>query len=342
VKYLLDAQIARGVLSELRGQAIIGTDGKSLTADGATLTYFSGTQAQRDDHNLYVFRIGTYDKRVSDNGSANIVVPQQEGMLRAGCDAARIGRLSTANGSTGLDYTIEETLIGGGAKVPKIVIKTGAGLAPKIIANTAEQATAKTLAREEIRTAEIAMNASRDSDITTGLRPAEEVNKLFAEKGYTAPFTNDTYVTVSVSRPGMPANMLVSDTGQAQAIDAGKPAFGGFSTPDLVPSQTYARDTLAITPAMKPDVSKFVPIETTGRPIVLIEGKIAPQEPVAIHSGNGNQIFYDYPAGSNRGEYLRSTGPTQSLPMQSIVMPKINVTVSTPMPAALPDPIDFP
>jgi hypothetical protein len=89
--YLHDALLARQALNEVRGQAIAGTDGKAIAADGATLTYFSGTPAQRDDHNLYAVRPGAYDSRVSANGSATDVVPQANVIVRQQRDAARRG-----------------------------------------------------------------------------------------------------------------------------------------------------------------------------------------------------------------------------------------------------------
>jgi hypothetical protein len=159
--------------------------------------------------------------------------------------------------------------------------------------------------------------------MTTGLRPAETVNKLFAEIGYDAPFTNGTYVNVSVTKPNAVSSLVVSDsTGQAKAIDAGKPSLGAFATPDPIPSQIFARETLAITPNMKPDVSRVVQVATTGKPMAQIEGKIAPQEPVGLYPGNGNQVFFDYPSGSVRTEYVKPLGPTQALPAQNVTITK--------------------
>lgn len=157
------------------------------------------------------------------------------------------------------------------------------------------------------------INASRDADMTTGLRPASEVNKAFTDKGYTAPFTDGTYVNVTTSKSGVPANMVVSEE-QAQVLANNKPAVGAFSTPDAVPSQIYVRERLAITSDMKPDVSKVIPVETTGKPMVQIEGKIAPQEPAGQYPGGGNQTFYDYPVRSTRTDYVKPTGPAQTLP----------------------------
>jgi hypothetical protein len=70
---------------------------------------------------------------------------------------------------------------------------------------------------------------------------------------------NGTFVDVSISEPGAAAYLVVSDsTGQAKAIDAGKPALGSFAPPDPVPSQVFARETLAITPNNKAEVSRVV------------------------------------------------------------------------------------
>jgi hypothetical protein len=51
--------------------------------------------------------------------------------------------------------------------------------------------------------------------------------------------------------------------------------------------------------------------------MVQIEGKIAPQEPVGLYPGNGNQAFFDYPQGSVRTAYVKPVGPTQALADQS-------------------------
>ncbi|SDI70645.1 filamentous hemagglutinin [Paraburkholderia steynii] len=156
-------------------------------------------------------------------------------------------------------------------------------------------------------------NFHRDDNLTTGLVPADAVNQQFIDQGYSAPFTRGTNVNVSTAGTGAPANMVVTN-GQASAIAAGKPAVGAFSTPDVVPNQQYVRDTLAVTPAMKPDVSMVQPVQTTGKPMVTVEGQIAPQTPANQFPGGGNQTFYDYPAGGTRTDYVRPVGPAQPLP----------------------------
>lgn len=176
---------------------------------------------------------------------------------------------------------------------------------------------------ELINAVRIEGNFSRDADMTTGLRPAADINKLFAERGYDSPFTDGTYTNVSIATPGTRANMVVSD-GQGKALDAGKPAIGSFATPDLVPDQAYARGTLAITPSMKLDVSRVVAVETTGKAMVQIEGKVAPQAPASIYFGDGNQLFFDYPAGSVPTDYVKPLGPTTPLPVLRI--PNANIS----------------
>jgi filamentous hemagglutinin len=190
-----------------------------------------------------------------------------------------------------------------------------------------QKAATTSLYSQEYNAAKVENNFGRDADATSGLRWAEDVNKLFAEKGYDAPFTNGTYVEVSVTKPGARSNMVVS-AGQAQALDTGKPAVGAFATPDLIPSQSYARETLAITPNMKQDVSNVVQLVTTGKPTVQIQGKVAPQEPVGVYPGNGNQVFYDYPAGSVRTDYVKPLGPTQPLPVSTGVIQQVLAPVS--------------
>lgn len=124
-KYLEDAQVARSVLNEIRGQIIFGTDGKPILADGSSLTYFGGTQAQRDDHNLYAIRPGSYDKRVSTNGSVNDIAPQQEVMLRSGRDASRLENLRATNGVALPDYPVETFIFGGGIQAGKSIVDIG-------------------------------------------------------------------------------------------------------------------------------------------------------------------------------------------------------------------------
>jgi filamentous hemagglutinin len=116
-----------------------------------------------------------------------------------------------------------------------------------------------------------------------------------------------------IPKSGEAANIVVEKT-QAAAIGAGKPAIGAFSTPDPVADQLYARSKLAITPSMKGDVSMVQPVKATGKPMVTVQGKIAPQAPVSQHPGGGQQNFYDYPGNSIRTDYIKPVEPAKPLP----------------------------
>ncbi|WP_426114289.1 hemagglutinin repeat-containing protein [Massilia sp. PWRC2] len=98
-EYLRNTQIARSTLEELRGAEIVGTDGKPIIADGEELTYFSGSLAQRLDHALYAVNPGSYDRRVSENSSANVIVPRQEIIARTAREQERLTMLQVVNGS---------------------------------------------------------------------------------------------------------------------------------------------------------------------------------------------------------------------------------------------------
>jgi hypothetical protein len=65
---------------------------------------------------------------------------------------------------------------------------------------------------------------------------------------------------------------------------------------------------------MKVDVENVVRVQTI-KPLVVIEGKIAPQQPINLYPGNGNQTFYDYPNPRARDLNLKALGPTELLPL---------------------------
>lgn len=162
--------------------------------------------------------------------------------------------------------------------------------------------------------ARVELNARRDDNMTTGLVPAEQINKAFVNKGYTEPFANGTYVNVDIAKPGMNANMVVTP-GQASAISEGKPALGGFATPDNVPNISFVRRELAITEGMKLAGPLFVqPIVVTGKPMVVVEGMVGPQNPVQAHPGGRNQIFFDYPQNANKFDYIVPAGSAIGIP----------------------------
>lgn len=72
----------------------------------------------------------------------------------------------------------------------------------------------------------------------------------------------NTQVVYQVVPAGTKYQMVVSEE-QAQALMEGKTWFGGWATPNKVPSQAFARNNLSILPEFKPDVSYVVTVETT-------------------------------------------------------------------------------
>ncbi|MBU9581097.1 hypothetical protein KTE26_21930, partial [Ralstonia mannitolilytica] len=202
-------------------------------------------------------------------------------------------------------------------------ITTGVGVATGVVGGrvlgalaadgTAVSSQAANASANAANEARINANFHRDDNLTTGLVPAATVNQQFTNQGYSAPFTAGTFVNVGVAGTAAPANMVVT-SGQAAAIADGKPALGAFSTPDLVPNQAYVRSNLAVTPSMKPDVSMLQPVQTTGKPMVTVEGGIAPQVPVSQYPGGGNQTFYDFPVGGVRSDYVKPVGPAIPIP----------------------------
>jgi hypothetical protein len=94
-----------------------------------------------------------------------------------------------------------------------------------------------------------------------------------------------TTVTTKVVPTGTQFNMVVSE-GQAQALLAGKPAFGAWATPDAIPSQAFARNDLAILSDFKPDVSFVAQVETTA-PQTLNSGLVGP---LGDYTGGANQV----------------------------------------------------
>lgn len=76
-----------------------------------------------------------------------------------------------------------------------------------------------------------------------------------------------------------------------------------------------ARLRLAITEVMKPPGGLLIqPNTATGRPLVIIEGSIAPQSPAVLHPGGGRKIFFDYPQLGTRLDFVRPFGAPKILP----------------------------
>ncbi|MGS2744585.1 hypothetical protein ACU6TU_13475 [Halomonas sp. LS-001] len=93
-------------------------------------------------------------------------------------------------------------------------------------------------------------------------RSAEAVNETMIAAGNKPAWLKGTQVNTEIVPSGTRYQMVVN-AGQAQALMEGKPAFGGFATPENIPSQEFARDKLVILEEFKPDVSYAITVETT-------------------------------------------------------------------------------
>jgi len=99
---------------------------------------------------------------------------------------------------------------------------------------------------------------------------------------------------------------MVVTAKDAALIKEGVPRFGMWATPDPVPSQAFARDTLAITSGFKDDVSYVIVVETTG-PQIVSRGFAGPIQSAGA-SGTGSQVQF-----LEHGR-LRVIGSPQPLP----------------------------
>jgi len=87
-------------------------------------------------------------------------------------------------------------------------------------------------------------------------------------------------------------------------------AFGGWATFDEVPNKSYARNQLAITAEMKPNIGYVVEVEIT-KPINAKIGIVGPQDAV---KGGGNQLHF-FVTAADRSEVFRYiTGSGKVLP----------------------------
>jgi hypothetical protein len=114
-----------------------------------------------------------------------------------------------------------------------------------------------------------------------------------------------TQVITEVVPSGTRYYMVVTAK-DAALIKEGVPRFGMWATPDPVPSQAFARDTLAITSGFKDDVSYVIVVETTG-PQIVSRGFAGPIQSAGA-SGTGSQVQF-----LEHGR-LRVIGSPQPLP----------------------------
>jgi hypothetical protein len=141
------------------------------------------------------------------------------------------------------------------------------------------------------------------------VRSTAHVNRAMTEAG-NLPAWGGKFVTTEVVPAGTRFNMVVSAV-QLSNIQKGNPWFGGWATPDKIPSQAFARNRLAILPDFKADVSYVIEVETTA-PQTVNRGIVG-----AMKTSSG-----EYAGGANQVEFvgernLKFAGGSQSLPSGS-------------------------
>jgi hypothetical protein len=141
-----------------------------------------------------------------------------------------------------------------------------------------------------------------------GFKSAEAINAMMnAAEGWSPAWKPGTAVAEMTMKPGTTVKMVV-DGDTLEKIKAGETgrAFGGWATFDDVPNQAYAREKLAITSAMKPDVGYVVELKIT-RPINAQVGVVGAQGGA---SGGGNQLHFLVNAAdrSNVFEFVQGSG----------------------------------
>jgi hypothetical protein len=135
------------------------------------------------------------------------------------------------------------------------------------------------------------------------VRSAEMVNRAMIGAGTQPSWMPGTQVITEIVPKGTQYYMVV-DAKQAQALENGISKFGMWATPDAVPSQAFARNTLAISSDFKSDVSYVVLVETTDAQIVS-RGFAGP---VSGAQGTGAQVQF------NEFGKLRVVSPPTPLP----------------------------
>ncbi|WP_296254333.1 MULTISPECIES: PAAR domain-containing protein [unclassified Pseudomonas] len=150
-------------------------------------------------------------------------------------------------------------------------------------------------------------NAARLASQTLLLevRTASQVNEAWVAEGNLPAWLEGTLVNTEVVPAGTQYQMVVAE-GQAEAIVRGKPAFGGFASPDPIPSQAYARDKLVILEEFKSDVSRVITVETTA-PQKVYKGITGP---LGEYNGGVRQVqFVD-------GKNVKLVGTPRVLPLE--------------------------
>ncbi len=132
-----------------------------------------------------------------------------------------------------------------------------------------------------------------DAGTIKGFRSADEVNALMKSAEWSPAWKSGSSVVEATLQPGTKVRMVVDEnTIKALTDPTGKAdirmAFGGWGTFDDVPTQSYARNQLAITPDMKAAVGYVIEVEIT-KPVNAHVGVVGSQKGAV---GGGNQLHF--------------------------------------------------
>jgi Possible hemagglutinin (DUF637)/Pre-toxin domain with VENN motif len=99
----------------------------------------------------------------------------------------------------------------------------------------------------------------------SGFKSANEVNALMQSAEWAPAWKAGTAVAEATLKPGTRLSMVVDELTYLDYVNSKRTVmkFGGWATIDAVPNQAFARNQLAITPAMKLNVGYVVEVEIT-------------------------------------------------------------------------------
>ena len=133
-----------------------------------------------------------------------------------------------------------------------------------------------------------------------GFRSAESLNGLMGAYKLEPAWKAGTQVAETTLKPGTKVQMVV-DKAAYEALQRGEMNYvGNWATFDNVPSQSFARNGLAITKGFKEDVGYVVELEIT-KPLNAQIGIVGPQSGAA---GGANQVNFMFPRREG-GEFFK-------------------------------------
>jgi hypothetical protein len=142
-----------------------------------------------------------------------------------------------------------------------------------------------------------------------GFKAADEINAVMTAAEMSPAWKAGSIIAEVTLEPGTRVRMVISER-QYQEIGSGNPDYGRFATFDDVPNQNFARNELAITSEMKPNINYVIEVEIT-QPFNAQIGIVGPQD---LASGGASQLHFIMPR-EQLGEVLKFVkGSDRALP----------------------------